>query len=266
MSNILEILENYNKIEGDIKFAANSLVRLKLLFSLKNKTSSMKALSKIVNVSYCSLTANANTLELKEWLDKDLNQRYFLTNISEIYLDNVEDVTATIEFTKKFEGFLILHDISAIPKKSLLNLYLLLDSEVIESNSNEIYMFQKNIEKALKNAKNVKAILPFSYLDFPKFLNQLLKDNISLDILFHESILELFLDEMGNNFKYDSFNKDNKLLLVVTDKIMILGLYFKEGSFDQHRLLVSKSNDSLKWAEELYKNFKEENYLKYSSK
>ena len=40
---------------------------------------------------------------------------------------------------------------------------------------------------------------------------------------------------------------------------MILGLFKDDGYFDQNRLLTSKNDDSIKWANNLYKNFKIEN-------
>ena len=47
--------------------------------------------------------------------------------------------------------------------------------------------------------------------------------------------------------------------MISTDKVMILGLFKDDGSFDQNRLLTSKNEDSIKWGDDLFENFKKEN-------
>ena len=54
-------------------------------------------------------------------------------------------------------------------------------------------------------------------------------------------------------------NEDINFLLIVTDKVMVLGLFKDDGNFDQNRLLTSKNIDSIIWAYNLFKNFKNEN-------
>ena len=50
---------------------------------------------------------------------------------------------------------------------------------------------------------------------------------------------------------------DLKLYLALCDKTMSLGLFKNDESFDQNRILISSSKESLKWANDLFTNVKE---------
>lgn len=45
-------------------------------------------------------------------------------------------------------------------------------------------------------------------------------------------------------------------LLISTNDVMVLGLFKEDGYFDQNRLLTSKNEKSIKWADNLFNNFK----------
>ena len=59
--------------------------------------------------------------------------------------------------------------------------------------------------------------------------------------------------------KLSSYNGENNFLLIITDTVMVFGLFKEDGYFDQNRLLISKHDDSIKWALGLFENFKKEN-------
>ena len=60
------------------------------------------------------------------------------------------------------------------------------------------------------------------------------------------------------NFKIDFFDF-NEFLLLCTDKNMILGFFKDDGTYDQNRLLTSSNDECIKWANDLFENFKKEN-------
>ena len=59
--------------------------------------------------------------------------------------------------------------------------------------------------------------------------------------------------------KLSTFKGNHNFLLIVTDKIMILGFFKQDGYFDKNRLLTSKNPDAIRWANDLFENFKNEN-------
>ena len=55
------------------------------------------------------------------------------------------------------------------------------------------------------------------------------------------------------------FREYNSFLFIATNDVMILGLFFENGKFDQNRLLTSKNEYCLEWANNLFEEFKKEN-------
>ena len=72
------------------------------------------------------------------------------------------------------------------------------------------------------------------------------------------SLFEVF-DEKSKIENLSFFNGEKTFLLIITNELMILGLFKEDGYFDQNRLLTSKNSDSIKWANNLFENFKIEN-------
>ena len=63
----------------------------------------------------------------------------------------------------------------------------------------------------------------------------------------HGDILKLFLE--CNNTSMRVLDDDIKLAFVITDTFLSLSLFFKNGTFDTHKDLVSFDKSALKWGE-----------------
>ena len=144
-----------------------------------------------------------------------------------------------------------------IPNESVAELYLLGKAKVIESDGIDVYKMYNFIEKALMEANDVKCILPFYYEDFNIILNNLVFKKKKVEIMVSDVVFEIF-KEKSKVKKISAFDGEYNFLLIVTDEMMILGLFRDDGYFDQNRLLTSKNEDSIKWANNLFKNFKKE--------
>ena len=54
--------------------------------------------------------------------------------------------------------------------------------------------------------------------------------------------------------------KNLKIFLTYSPEFMSLTLFFKDGHYDDSQILIGKSENSLKWASELYSTYKEVNH------
>ncbi len=84
---------------------------------------------------------------------------------------------------------------------------------------------------------------PFFYGDFNKYINDLIEEGSHIEIIIPKNIkenFEYFLNLENDNVDLTAFNIENAFLLVVTDKVMILGLFKEDGNFDQNRIITSK--------------------------
>lgn len=257
MFNNEEYIENLESIFDEVKFTANSYVRLKILASLYEMPQNMREMTEATGLSYSSISSNMHDLELKNLLYREHN-KYFLTNSARVKIENILELKWIISLLNEFFNILDGHIVDMIPNESVMELYLLGKAKLMESSGVDAYRTYNFIEKCLSQAESVKCILPFFYAPFFAILKELISQNKDVEILVPQIHLEAFqeksdIEELVSFKEYDSF------LLIVTDKVMILGLFLENGYFDQNRLLTSINEESVEWANNLFKNFKNEN-------
>ena len=250
-------LKNYESISKDVKYLTNSISRLKILATLYECPKTMKELTEETGLSYSSVSSTMHNLELKDFVYRE-SSKYHLSNSMKLEIENLLELNEIMEVISKFFNILDKHLVDMIPNKSIAELYLLGQASLIESGDIDAYRTYNYIENALAEADCVRCILPFYYESFNKQLNRLVKVKKSIEAIVSQNILHIF-EEKSDIEKLSSFNKDINFLLIVTDKVMILGLFKDDGSFDQNRLLTSKNGDSIRWANNLFINFKIEN-------
>lgn len=263
MDTIPMTIKNYELVSNDIKFLPKSILRLKILKSLYETPSSMKELNKKTNIEYSAISTNVHKLELEGLLYRK-NGKYHLSNKMELYMENLMELDKITLMLEDIFPILHNHVVQSIPKYSICSISTLEGIELLESDGLNVYKTYEFIEKSLKNAKYVNAILPFSYENFNGHFNRLLIRDVDINLVIPLSIGKILiksLDTSKDNLKLDFFNDDesNHILLICTDKKMMLGLFKNDGAYDQNRLLVSSNEHSINWANDLFENFKKEN-------
>ncbi len=247
-------LKSYESISKDLKYLTNSLSRLKIIATLYENSKSMKDLTEDTGLSYSSVSGTMHKLELENYVYRQ-SSKYHLTNSMKMQIENILELNKTIDVINKFFNILDKHLVDMIPNQSIAELYLIGQASLIESDDIDAYRTYNYIENALIEADFVKCILPFYYENFNNQLNNMVNRNKDVEMMVSRDICHVF-EEKSDVESFSSFEKEDNFLLIVTDKVMILGLFKEDGSFDQNRLLISKNSDSLKWAANLYKNFK----------
>ena len=243
-------LKNYELISEDMKYVSNSLIRLKILATLYEGPMNMKEINEKTSLSYSSISGNMHNLELKGFVYRELN-RYHLSNDMKCHMDDILELRVVINLLNEFFNILDGHVVDIIPNESVAELFLLGKANLIESEGVDAYKTYNYIENVLKSGENVKCVLPFYYENFSRLLNK----KSDVDLLVHENVLKIYENAL-NREQIPYFNVDNCFLLIITDEVMVLGLFKEDGDFDQNRLLTSKNEDSLIWANDLFKNFK----------
>lgn len=249
-------LENYDSISEDVKYLNNSLIRLKILSSLYDEPLNMKDLNNATGLSYSSISSNMHKLELKGHVYRHHN-KYFLSNSARLHIEEITELGKIICLLNEFFNILDKHLVNMIPNESVAELYLLGKANLMESDGIDVYKMYNFIEKALTDANEVKCILPFYYENFNMKLNDLVRNKKKVEIIVPEIVFEIF-KEKSKVKKASTFDGEHNFLLIITDEMMMLGFFKDDGYFDQNRLLASKNEDSIKWANNLFKNFKKE--------
>ena len=250
-------LKNYESVSEEVKHITNSLSRLKILAALHEGPKNMKDLTVDTGLSYSSISSNMHELELKDYVYRESN-RYFLSNSMKLQIEGILEFEMIVEILNQFFNILDKHLVEMIPNQSIAELYLLGKANLMESDAVDVYRMYNFMETALNSAEEVKCILPFYYENFNDILNGLVENNKKVEVMIPENIFNIFQKKSKVN-EVSSFDGENVFLLIVTEELMILGLFKDDGFFDQNRLLTSKNSDSIRWANNLYENFKIEN-------
>ena len=250
-------LKSYDSISEEVKYLANSIIRLKIFATLFECPLNMKDINSITSLSYSSISSNLHNLELKGHVYREHN-KYFLSNSTKLKVRQVLKLGNLITLLNEFFNILDKHLVCMIPIHSIAELYLLNNVCLIESDGVDAYKIYNFIEKSLDDAEEVKCILPFFHENFNDKLNDLVKNNKKVEVMAPLGLFEVF-DEKSEIEKLSFFSSEKTFLLIITNESMILGLFKEDGSFDQNRLLTSKNIDSINWANNLYENFKIEN-------
>ena len=252
-----EYIKDLDTIFEDVKFSTNSFIRLKILATLFEKPQNMKEMTENTGLSYSSVSSNIHDLELKNLLYREHN-KYFLTASAKLKIQNILELYEIINLLNEFFNILDGHIVDVIPNESVVELYLLGKAKLMESSGVDAYRTYNFIENSLSNAQSVKCILPFYYEPFFAVLKELISQNKDVEILVPKRALDVF-EKKSNIKKLVPFDESDPFLLIVTDEVMILGFFMENGYFDQNRLLTSKNEESIVWANNLFKNFKKKN-------
>ena len=252
-----EYIENFDTIFEDVKFVANSFVRLKILASLFKRPQNMREMTENTALSYSSISGNMHDLELKNMVYREQN-KYFLTNSARVKIENVLELNRIVFLLNEFFNILDGHIVDSIPNESVAELYLLGKANLMESSGVDAYRTYNLIENSLSQAESVKCVMPFFYEPFFDILLELISQEKDVEILVPANLLERF-KQRTNIENMVPFREYNSFLFIATNDVMILGLFFENGKFDQNRLLTSKNEYCLEWANNLFEEFKKEN-------
>lgn len=253
----INYLENYETISDELKHLTNSLSRIKVLATLYDCPKTMKDLTEYTGLSYSSVSSTMHKLELDNYVYRE-SSRYYLSNCMKLKIENILELNEIINILNKFFNILDKHLVEMIPNDSVAELYLLGKANLIESNDIDAYRTYNYIEDVLKKANEVKCILPFYYENFNKHLDSLIDDDKNVEAIVCKNIFNIFEKDTKIE-KLSTFDENNNFLLILTDNEMLLGLFKDDGFFDQNRLLTSKNKDSIRWAGNLFENFKNKN-------
>ncbi|WP_458453661.1 transcriptional regulator FilR1 domain-containing protein [Methanobrevibacter sp.] len=247
----------YNAVAEDVKFVAKSILRLKILNALYERPSDMKELTLRTNLNYSSVSTVLHSLELKNMVYRK-SKKFYLVNSIKLQMKNIIELAIVINLLEEIFNIIQDHIVKKLPHESVIELHLLEQAKLIESHDGDADKIYDIIKLTLDEASSVRCILPVYYDEVNARLNNLEKEKKFVEIKVSNTIYSVY--KQNSKVKYFStFAGKNNFLLIITNDIMILGFFKKDQIFDKNRILISKSRDSLKWANNLFRYFKQIN-------
>ena len=255
--------ENY--IEKDLLFIVKSEIRLKILTELNNKPQTIKDIVNKTNIAYSSVSNNLNKLEYKNHVVKE-NRIYTMTPMTKLYFNQLMEFKKSVDVVKNFDSFWYKHNIENINNELIEDIMELYESKLIETDPIDIYKTHNNIKTQLKTSKNIKGILPYIHPDYPELIEDIMKNNGKVELIMEKNIYKGLISQIDKNLKNKCIKnaslkihilKENlDLYLLICDESMNLGLFKSDGSYDQNRILKSDTQESIKWANNLFETIK----------
>lgn len=249
-----EHVEHYNTISKDIKFVSNSVIRLRILKELYEKPSNMKELTCVTDLSYSYVSSILSGLESRNMVWRKSNRFYLETSLK-LQIENMIDFAILINLLEEIFNIVEGHLVDMLPNESIMEMHLLHDCVLMESDGINADMIDNLIEINLNEADRARCILPVYSDRLNSTLNNLAERGSYVELEVSENLSDAY--EENSNVKYlSTFNGKNGFLLIITDKAMLLGFFREEGIFDKNRILISTGDDSLKWANNAFGYFK----------
>lgn len=253
-------------IENEIRFLAQSEIRLKILSELNKRPDNVRGLVKTTKITYSSVSSNITKLEENNYIKK-VNNKYQISPMAKIYFKTLMDFKKSIEIINNYDSFWDKHNLKQMSMDSIRNINDLNNSQLIETTPLDIYKTHNTIKKQLTTSKSVKAIFPYLHPEYPNLIRTILKNGGSIELILPKEIVKAILIPIDERLKKDamktgklkvySTGNELNLYLTICDKKMSLGLFKNDGSFDQNRILVSEDKKSFEWAEDLFKHIKD---------
>lgn len=260
------MIQNDN-IDNDIKFLAQSEIRLKILCELDKEPNNIRELAKKTNITYSSITSNITKLEKHEYIIKEDN-KYHINPMTRAYFKSIMDFKNSVDIVNNFDSFWNKHNLNQLSIDSIRRITDLEQSKLIETTPVDIYKTHNTIKQQIIESKNIKAIFPYLHPDYPKLIEEALINRGSVNLIIPKSIFKELVSNIDDNIrkpaikkgklKIHIFSDDLSLYLTICDKTMSLGLFKNDGSFDQNRILISDDKKSINWASELFNHVKKQ--------
>ena len=255
---------SYEYIENDLKFFINSKIRMKILNCLLHGSSSMKEIHTKANLTYSSISNNMHKLEERGYVTRILG-KYRLNNLIKIKFEDMIDFNDSIDVINEYSDFWAYHNTESIDIESLCKISQLKASKIIKSDPTDIYKTHNCFKYLLKESSYVKSIFPFIHPEYYSIFENLIKNEADIEFLLPKSIASSFIKSMDTNLTKKAFNNGKleiksldhiEFALTIANNFVSFGLFKDDNSYDQNRILISKSQEAIDWGNKTFEIYK----------
>jgi len=239
----------------------NSELKLRILLSLLNGEKKLSEIHEDIKSSESTILHI-----IKEFEGLDLTEKssgtYQLTSLGLIEAQMCKNAFLTSEVIEKFKDFWLPHDLTDIPPNLIFRIGALKDSTLIRAEVLELGKVYDSFLKILMTSTQIRGISPIFHPDYVPVIENLLSQGRSIELIVTSGVLAKTLasakvDDLLKNIQDGALKiylkEDLKVALTVTDKNFSLGLFKKNGDYDDNMDLISVNKEAIEWGEQLYK-------------
>lgn len=257
-----------NEITRLMNFLVDSEKRKNLLLLLRGGPKTLDEIRESLKVTSSGIIPQIRKMEERH-LTVRLNGKYELTGMGNIIADyfcNFEGIEKIFKSNLKYWDE---HRISAIPGEFRMRLHELRNYEIVKSTPPDFFKPHQEDTRNLINASFMKGASSIMYPDYPRFICDLAKKGLDVDLIITDKIFEILKKTYMKELKECSGLKNMRISLcyekidltfLVTDSYISIRL-FRDGGYDFNEKIRSFDKSAIRWGEDLF-NY----YLKRSEK
>lgn len=193
------------------------------------------------------------------------NGNYRLSEVAHVIINNMKPFVDSIRLFDQYPEYWTKHDIRRLPKHLQRRIAEIKDYKLQKPDLSHLFELpDKLVEDILKSSK-VMIFSSFFHPAYPKLLQKLADEGTEISIVLTGSTIDRFkidhINEINDFLKLENTNiysykgECGVEAVVVTNTMMIMRLFFSDGSFS-HTRIISHDPSSIKWARELFIYYK----------
>ncbi|HIE31857.1 MAG TPA: DUF1724 domain-containing protein [Methanosarcinales archaeon] len=253
-------IDSYNEIQEELKFLTTSGVRIKLLVSLNKEKMTVDQFREEFGYRTSTILPVLAELKSKDLIYKD-DRQYGVTPYGKLISSKLIDFIETLSMFKTQERFWKNHETHVIPNLFFRNIGSLSRSTIIEDMPADLFATHRHFTELLEECEVVNGVSPFIHPDFPDRFGAFVESGAVVHIVVTYPVLKLMCERYKDalhhvaalpNFSLRVIEEDVKVAFTVTEKILSLGFFRPDGTYDYSMDLVSEDAAAIEWGNMLF--------------
>ncbi len=265
------MIDNITEIKVDtfenVRFLLSSELRLKILRVLLESDMTLDEIKEYIDKQETNLLRTLKELQDINYVKLD-DKKYSLTSVGYLAARNIMNVLYNWQTVSKYSRCINYHSFKKFPLEFSRYMFMLDESERIESPSSDIYKTRRLYGEQLKDTTDLKIILPIYSKQYIEYILNTIKDNDAhMEIVTSRNIYEAIkaskfsedIKEYRHNGNLRIFVTEedvHEIFLTITDKGSSISFFFKDGTYDDTTFFWKqefKAKTMLKYFFEAYK-------------
>ena len=256
-------IDSYEGVKDELKFLTTSGVRIKLLISLNKESMTMDQFRDEFGYRTSTILPVLAELKSKDMIYKD-DRQYGVTPYGKLISSKLIDFVETLHMFKTQEQFWKNHETHVIPDLFFRNIGSLGRSTIIEDMPADLFATHRHFTELLGECEVVNGVSPFIHPDFPDLFKVFVESGAAVRLVVTRPVLKLMSDRHKDvlqrvanmpNFSMRVIDEDVRVAFTVTEKLLSIGFFRPDGTYDYGMDLVSEDTAAIGWGNALFEYY-----------
>lgn len=239
--------------------------RTEFLLLLKEGPKTADEILEKIKVRRTSLLPQIKKLKEQDLVIQEEN-KYSLSVQGKIIVEKICPLLDTVKLFEKNEEYWTERKLDTIPDPLLKRIAEIGDYQLIEPDLGHAFDLIPELVKNLSNSNRVSLFFSFFHPQIPTLFLDLARKEIELSLIMNRPVFQRFEEDFRNEaeqilekektsiFLFDRGGNENPAVIAVSERVMFLGLFDKNGRFDR-QYIMSFEPGSLQWGKELFLHY-----------